>query len=296
MSFGRGLLRGTLSPFSLRPRSANRPNVVAAWDELLGRSTSLNCLWQSQEWWDHLETLETTMPRRLGVVQDGGGDIVGVVPLQIGTHPISFQVGNRVLWRRQFNTIIILGSHPLLLDDESAYRTFFRALWDAFPAAQAIHMRSLMRRSFCWQCVEAARAQRDEGYFPYAERRWQSFYSIKLPATFDEYLQSRTSEQRRGFRRRAKTLAKCLGGEAELERIETPEQVAHFLRLARGIFDRSWNAATAFPLAWTRARPHSKTWHGGRSCERISWAREYRLCLPGGLPIPRRISQHRELL
>ena len=243
----------------LTPEEVERsPGVIAAWKELLCRSNNLFRLYQSPAWWDNLG-LVCKMPRRLAVVRDAkdagvpplSGSpakagaptaVVGIVPLQIGIRELPFEFGKRTIWRTRFNTIFILGSQPLLPEDENVYRQVFRSLWQAFPDCGSIYFKSLMKESWCWRLFEAAKARSDEDYFLYAGEEVRPFHTITLPRVFDEYLEKFSSRRRKEFRKKMKTLEEHGGGCLQLERIDSVEQIDHFLDVARRLFEHSWKA------------------------------------------------------
>ena len=222
-------------------------DVLPAWQKLLAESMHLYRLWQSPEWWNHLGCLAGEMPRRLGVVRDGRGAITGIAPVQVGDYGLRFELGRRTLWRVPLRTVFLLGSQPLLPDDDRAYRQLFTSVWDAFPDCNAVHMMSLVKTNWCWRYVEAAGDWDIQRCFPYAQRGVRQVHSIALPATFDDYLKKFCSRRRKEFRKKVQRLTECGGGRLKLERIDSPQQVDCFLSIARSLYDRSWKGKCRLP-------------------------------------------------
>ncbi len=218
------------------------PAVLAAWEDLLGRSTNLYRLQHSPQWWGHLSSVHGDLPCSLGVVRDGTDAVVGVVPLQIGEHVISYRLGRRKLWQTRFRTVFLLGNHPLLPDDESAYRQLFRSIWDSFSDCRSICLASVIKESWCWQYFAAADARREKGWFLYSGENARPLHIIKIPATFDEYMKKFSSKRRHTLKREMKAMQQRGDGCLQLERIENSEQIERFLGIARPLFDRSWKA------------------------------------------------------
>ncbi|MEI8371246.1 MAG: GNAT family N-acetyltransferase [Planctomycetota bacterium] len=231
------------------------PAVLAAWQDLLGQSTNLYRLYQSPEWWNHQGSVHSGLQRSLGVVRDGKDAVVGVVPLQIGHHAISFWLGSRNLGRMRFRTIDLLGSHPLLPDDENAYRQLFRSICDFFSDCRSIRMFNVIRESWCCRYFEAANSQNEKNWFLYSGENPRLFHIVRVPATFEEYMKKFSSKRRHALRREMKILEQRGAGDLQLERIENVEQIDRFLAIARPLFDRSWKAGI-LPTCLEGGKPH----------------------------------------
>jgi len=216
------------------------PAVLAAWENLLDRSTNLYCLNQSPEWWNNLCSVHSGLQCSLGVVRDGNRTIAGVVPLQIGQHALYFPLGKRNLWRTQIRTIFLLGSQPLLPDDDNAYHQLFSSLWDSFSDCNGIYLTSVVKDSWCWRYFEAAKARSEKTFFLYAEEGVRQFHTITVPPNFEIYLKKFSAKRRNGHRRDVKILRERGGGDLQLERIENREQIDRFFSVARPLFGRSW--------------------------------------------------------
>ncbi len=230
------------------------PAVLAAWEDLLGQSSNLYRLQQSPHWWRHLASVHGELQCSLAVVQDGKDTIVGVVPLQIGEHVISYRLGKRKLGPMRFRAVFLLGNQPLLPDDESAYRQLFRSIWDSFPACSAICLSSVIKGSWCWQYFEVD-GRSEKGWFLYSGENPRPLHIISVPATFEKYMKKFSSKRRHTLRREMKAMQQRGGGNPQLERIENTEQIESFLGIARPLFDRSWKAKR-LPTCLEGGQPH----------------------------------------
>jgi len=216
------------------------PAVLAAWENLLDRSTNLYRLDQSPEWWNYICSMHGGLQCSLGVVRDVNRTITGVVPLQIGQHALYFAIGKRILWQTRLRTIFLLGSQPLLPDDDNAYRQLFSSLWDSFPDCSSIYLKSVIRDSWCWRYFEAANARSEKSFLLYAEEGVRPFHTLRVPPKFEIYLDKFSTKRRSEHRRDVKILRKRGGGHLQLERIENIEQIDRFFSIARLLFHRSW--------------------------------------------------------
>jgi len=232
------------------------PSILAAWEDLLSHSTNLYRLYQSPEWWSHLGSVQGGPQRSLGVVRNSTDKVVGVVPVQIGQLSISFRLGSRKLWQMRFDTVFLLGSHPLLPDDESAYHQLFRSIWDSFSDCNSICMPSVFKESWCWRYSEPANSRSEKSWFLYSGENSRPFHIIRMPAAFEEYLKKFSSKRRYALRREMKLLQQRGGGNMQLERIENTEQVDHFLDIAKPLFDRSWKGKRRLSSRLEGDKPH----------------------------------------
>jgi len=231
------------------------PAVLAAWDELLGQSTNLYRLYQSSDWWSYLGSVHGSLQRSLGVVRNDKDGLVGVVPLLIGQHAIPYKLGSRKFWQTRFRTIFLLGSHPLLPDDESAYRQLFKSIWDSFSDCSSICLLNVIKESWCWRYFEEANLRNEKSWFLYSGENVRPFHFLRVPATFEEYLKKFSSKRRHVLRREMKIFKQHSVADQQLERIENTEQIDRFLAIARPLFARSWKARI-LPTCLEGGKPH----------------------------------------
>ena len=256
----------------LSPDEVNQsPDVLPAWRKLLAESAHLYRLWQSPEWWDHLGCLNNETPRRLAVARDHGGEVVGVVPLQIARKSLSFAVRMHEFWRPGLQTIYLLGSQPLMPDDEDLYRQLFTALWDSFPGCDCVCLRSVIKGSPAWRHLTAAISERRDGCFLYHEEGLRRFHSITLPGSFEEYLEKfppkRGQKSALANRRTRKTRRRQTGSPAHRSpranrRLRRRRAAAIFLLL------EGRDAGPSFAMA----RPASRIWYAAGSSAAIFFA------------------------
>ena len=201
--------------------------------------------------------------------------------------------------RRVSGPFSFLGSHPLLPDDENAYRQLFRSIWDKFSDCSGICLLNVIKESWCWRHFEAARdpgtrsmqpsvpgcparaektqdsecpgRRREKSWFLYSGEYVRPFHFITLPATFEDYLKTFSSKKRHQLRREMKLLPERGGGDLQLERIENTEQIDRFLAVARPLFERSWKAKI-LPTCLADGKPHFEDLREEESSARTSCA------------------------
>ncbi len=128
---------------------------------------------------------------------------------------------------------------PPCFPDQAEGFDLLLASLDKFSSADGIFIRSLPLDSFLWNYLKTSPAvsRRFQLYLP--KERSQHFV-VKLPATFEEYLQKFSSKSRSNLRRSARKLQKDTGSEVRLARITSPEQVDSFVDTAVEISKKTY--------------------------------------------------------
>jgi CelD/BcsL family acetyltransferase involved in cellulose biosynthesis len=216
------------------------PALRNEWDRLLEVSNNIELLFQSPQWFEHLMATNPDDNRMfLGIIKDNTGKCVGMVPIRIDKYTLSFDISSYMLWKIRLRTASILGSQPLIPQDENIYKHLFTTLLKAFPEIQCIYMGSVPVDSLLWQYVTAAKGNR-EYWIPQVVGGVQTHHALLLPATFEEYLSKLKRKKRYNLQRQVKLLQDHGGGGLELLRVESEDHISLFLEAAFSIAKNSW--------------------------------------------------------
>lgn len=217
---------------------AASPNIRDEWEKLVRASNNLRVLYQSPVWWDCNFISHICQPS-LVVMRDRSEAIVGMCPVRFTTYPLSLHLFNRCLWANTLDVVEVLAGTPLASEDDNVHLQLFRFLLDSFPACEGLLLRNVRSDSFCWTLLESFPHLRS-GMLAYAPEGVGQFHTISLPATFPEYLAKFKRDTRKKLQRKVGRLERSVGGDLELMRIESADQVDFFLDTAAVISDHTW--------------------------------------------------------
>ena len=224
------------------PRFAD-PALVRRWHELLAQSGNLDKSFQSPAWFDHVRQNPGATPLEGAlVVRRARGAVDSIVPLLKDRDALDFVVGSHTLRSFKLRSAVVLGSQFLAPEDERAYDELFGAIdrWAADCAC--ITLPSVPDDSFMRRWVERSSVVRERFavYAPFDPGTGKIFCT-DFPATFDAYNAGLDKKRRDNFKRKVRVLDKQ-SKPGKLRRFDEPDDVAEFLRLARGIAGKSWQS------------------------------------------------------
>ncbi|QJX00926.1 GNAT family N-acetyltransferase [Frigoriglobus tundricola] len=175
------------------------------WDELLARFGSDAAMYQSHRWFEAL--LRQGHDRTLGLaVLNSDGAVRGLCPFRVQPIEVGFDVAGRTRAARRFQAATVLGGAPLWDDsDPRLTRRFIRAVFDHYPAVDAIHVPDVSASSWFWRAVEAAQ---DIGALEYLRG---PFHTLAMPATLAEHQKRFSSKRRYNYRREQRLLEEGTG-------------------------------------------------------------------------------------
>lgn len=226
--------------FVSSPEKWNLPNLRQEWQKLLESSESLDLLYQSPQWFDHLAATDPDDIRLvLGVAQNDAGSLVGIVPIRVDRYNLKFDISSYSLWRTTLRRASILGSQPLLPPDKKLYYRLFTAILENIPECDCIYMDSVPTDSFLWQYLERTRGNRDLGML-YVPDGIRPYHSILLPPTFEEYLLKFHRKKRHTLKSKVKMLRELGGGKLTMLRVDSEDQIQTFLKGAVSVARHSW--------------------------------------------------------
>ena len=213
--------------------------VHQQWVNLADTSSSMHRLYQSPLWWNDLRASKQDGELLAGLVRDRNGRLIGVAPLQLHTHFLTFEVAARPLWKTPVRSVSLLGSQPLLPEDDNAYAELFRAIWETFPNCDGIYMDSLPTDSFCWRFLGRS-AEIQKHSIVHLSDGLRPHHVIDLPDSFPQYVSQFSPHGQRILRQRVRQLRERAGGRLDLVRVETDGDAAVFLDAAKRVARNSW--------------------------------------------------------
>jgi CelD/BcsL family acetyltransferase involved in cellulose biosynthesis len=195
-----------------------------AWESLIGSRKVLGSPENSPLFYDHLLKMRGGEALALASVRDDLGAMVGVVPLAIESVPLQFDVSWYVLAETALKGVTVLGDGRLLPPRPMVYDLFFSALAREFPECGIVKFKSLATSNPLWHYLQHSAFVRElfEVYVPDGVR---SCHTIPLPATCEEYLGRFNAKKRYNLKRQERLLRDHGGGNLELRRIESRDQV-----------------------------------------------------------------------
>jgi CelD/BcsL family acetyltransferase involved in cellulose biosynthesis len=214
-------------------------DLLAAWHGLLRAQKPPTTLYSSPRWLDHL--VAAGDPGVLAiVVEDDSGKVVGAMPMRrerfaLGREPISG------LALSTLTVADLLGSVPLLPDDDDLARDALAGALSALPECDAILLDALPIGSRCYRLMkEPDRARR---FFSYFSDPGRPAHALELGSSFDEYVARMRPKARYNLRRAVRKLEER--GGLELVRTRLPDELDVFLNEASLIRRASWQRAVA---------------------------------------------------
>lgn len=226
-----------------RLRSAvewEQPEIQAHWRTLCQRSGYLDVLYQSPEWFAHLDAAGKEV---LALYR--GERRVGLVPVCRHPFDLDFVIGSRQLGRIRLPSLRVLGAEPLLPPEPTARDCLLSALTQALPVGGCVNF-PLLPRDSAWRPLVEEWATH-AGYLLYAAEvpGAGATHALRLESS-GALSRQFNSKQRNNIKRRLKLLAQA-EGPLRLVRYATVEEVAPYLAAAEPISRASWQFATVGP-------------------------------------------------
>jgi CelD/BcsL family acetyltransferase involved in cellulose biosynthesis len=225
---------------------------LPGWHALLRNCGNLYALYQSPEWFDHLRRTEGEGRLRLRVARAAAGRVAGVVPLQLGTYDLAYEVKGRTLYTCRLPAAHVLGSLPLLPPDAHLHDELFLSLGGEAAGCEAVYLHSVPTDSFLWGHLQHSVGLR-EHYFCYLPGGVRPFHALELPGTYEAYLEKFPSKKRYNLKRQERLLRQHGGGRLDLQRVACVEQVPAFVAAVAQVA-RNSGRADALALVEDEAR------------------------------------------
>lgn len=234
------------------------PEIRAAWERLIAASDNPDALYQSPPWLENLALHDRSANHLVALVHDGGDAIAGVVALRMQDLPLNYDIGERSIFATRIRVANILGSQPLLAAEAAAHARLYDAIAQQFRDCRGLFFKTLPADSPTWKYLHE---YRKSGWLCHAMNGLHSHHLIRLPETFDKYLESKNSRTRRNFKRRLKGFDPSVRPGSRLVRIDRADQVAMFLETAAAISKRSWQYRNIGVRVITGADEHARQAH-----------------------------------
>jgi CelD/BcsL family acetyltransferase involved in cellulose biosynthesis len=232
--------------------------VREAWEKLIADSVNPDALYQSPPWLENLALHDRSADHMVALVNGSDGEIAGVVALRMQDLPLNFEIGERSIFGTRIRVANILGSQPLLVADASAHARLYDAITREFRECRGLFFKTLPAESPTWRYLHEYGKR---GWLCHAMNGLHSHHVIRLPETFEKYLESKNSRTRRNFKRRLKGFDPAVKPGSRLVRIERADQVALFLDTAAAISKKSWQYKNIGVRVITSAEEHVRQAH-----------------------------------
>jgi hypothetical protein len=191
-------------------------------------------MFASPDWIAHVAS-QRTASIRIWFIRDGRDELVGVVPVAQRDFKLTYDVANRVLWRKTLRVAEVLGSEPCLPDHRPLLRSLFEGILDAWPECDGLLFDALPTDCFCLQAIRA----RDDmmpglAYSPFDER---PSLVVPIGASFDDYMRTKSPKTRSKLRRLQSIID---SGAIRIKRYTNPSDVSEFAEGVSLVSARTW--------------------------------------------------------
>jgi CelD/BcsL family acetyltransferase involved in cellulose biosynthesis len=202
--------------------------VQSQWDELARTSPHPFAFRQSPAWWDYTLRDSNEARAAIGVVQALDGPIVGVVPVRTLDYSLLYSVRSFQIAKTRLRVVNVLGSEPLIPDDECLFVNLIRSLLQTFEDCDGVYLEWVSFESACWKLTSRSRDLRRD-VLVCLPRRPHKCHFVTVPDSFDHYLAKFKARTRQHLRRQVRRLREHGAGRLECLRIEHEGDVPIFI-------------------------------------------------------------------
>jgi len=213
-------------------------DFVAAWDQLVAQQPYATRLFASPDWVSHLDQKREGAVR-VWRIHDQSGELVGVVPIQLGTFSLRFSAFERVFLCKRLSTAQILGSTPNLPADPDIFRELMEGIFADWPDCESVYGDAVSTDSGFWQLLNSD-MNRLSGYRSYIVNGPRPWHTLEMPPSFDDYMMGMNAKSRSNLRRSVRRFKEFADGRLELSRCTTQQDVESFLRGAVEVSRQTW--------------------------------------------------------
>ncbi|MBK9253803.1 MAG: hypothetical protein IPM70_18790 [Proteobacteria bacterium] len=181
----------TTIDFGSASRSAE---IRARWQDALDPVENLYAMYLSPDWLESAEPEDVqscVLQCREG--PDGARSVVSL--LRPGRASLRFELSHVVRKSIALNAVEVLGSQILAVRDASELREVVADMWRAFPKASAIYLKSVRKDSSLWAALDVS-GWKVNGAVAYRQHGNRPFHYVRLPGSFDEYMEEFPKKQR----------------------------------------------------------------------------------------------------
>jgi hypothetical protein len=214
------------------------PALLDKWRECVATSDNFRACLQVPEWVDYRWKPFTSV--YMASLRDAQTDeLFAVTPLVENEYRLRFSSAGLNLGSINLKGFLLNGNIPLFPNSHE----YYEALCDGvlgIPWVECIYMLGVPTSSPFWKYLTKAPELHSRWlhYTPYL--RPAKYLFIDMAMSYDEYLRKFKSKTRQTFARKLRHLEKESGGNLELVRVSTVEQVESFLRAAHAIAKVTW--------------------------------------------------------
>ncbi len=222
------VLEGAAWEILSRPEEWNSPACRRDWQGLVDTSDNLNLIYQSLDWFDHLQHTGEERQLALAVCRDKSRRTIAVAPLRVARFPFRFHVRGRTFVTIPTLQLFFLGGGPLGTHDPSLLDGLLRTAMHVFPEVHGFGFNPVQAETSLWNHLNDSPSIRED-LFPYVIDGVQECHVLPLPQTFTEHLARQSGKKRYNLKRQVRILREHGGGDLELRRIEQPEDLTFYL-------------------------------------------------------------------
>ena len=227
----------TTIDFETASRSAD---IRVRWRDALDPVENLYAMYLSPEWLESGEPEE--VQSCLLQCQEGPDGVKRIVSLlRPGRASLRFEISHMLRKSIAFDAVEILGSQIIGVRDPMGLKDVVADMWRAFPKASAVYLKSVRKDSTLWRALEESEWNVN-GAVAYRQHGDRPFHYVRLPASFDEYMEEFPKKQRYNLKRQVRRMAEAFGEKLEVRRIASAEDIPFFVSSARAIVSKSWKA------------------------------------------------------
>lgn len=212
--------------------------LVSQWHALLKQRHHTNAMFASPDWLAHLVQTSTT-PVRLWLVRDADGLLVGLVAARLAKFKLKFEIKSRQLFRKELAAAQILGSLPMLPEQDGILESVVRSIFESWNQCQCLYFDALPTDSDCWKRLQQMGSSKSPFLLHMVDgpRPW---HLLKLDKSFEAYLNTLSSKARAALRRKARQAGKTPHGAVKVQCCTSTEDVPGFLAKAVEVSSKSW--------------------------------------------------------
>lgn len=224
-----------ICPLGVSEALAN-PTLLTEWRQIVDAAGEPHTLFNSPDWIEHAATRGGANVV-IWTIRNANRTLVGVVPTANRDYRLAFDVANRALLNVTLKVVDILGSQLCIPENEQLYRQLIDQILRHWPECDGISFDALPVDCYCSRLLRSS-AERSDSirvYSPFGRRPW---HVIKIGASFEEYLQTKSAKTRSTLRRKARLFEQT--GAVRLERCTWPDDVPEFVRGISRISAKTW--------------------------------------------------------
>jgi hypothetical protein len=205
---------------------------IAQWRRMLSESQSPEKIYQSPEFFRFLcksQTSTSDQIRLFIVTRRSNGDVVGVVPVRMSNQVLDFKIGTYSFLTPRLRVVRILGSVPILAEEDGLTQSLINHLLCTFPDCVAVSMQA-------YPVELKDRLYKQQGLSFFTLNGWRKCHTIPLPENFDLYIAKFSAKKRYNLARQIRLLEKEVGIIA-VQRIDQLAQVKLMIGSLNGVSD-----------------------------------------------------------